>query len=53
MPEEYIVDGIVLQRNLYPPEVIEKVRDFAFRPDDALLVTYPKGGNNRKYYEVL
>ncbi|XP_072523144.1 sulfotransferase 2B1-like [Salminus brasiliensis] len=36
--------GVYVPKHLHPPESLKYYEDFTFRPDDVLIVTYPKSG---------
>ena len=45
VPGEHMYEGLPYM-SINTPEALQNVKDFRFRNDDVLLVTYPKAGND-------
>ncbi len=44
IPAEYVYDGMVMQAEVYPKEILDRVKKLDFAPDDVLLASYCKSG---------
>jgi len=42
--------GVYVPTHLHPPESLKYCEEFTFRPDDILIVTYPKSGEFAEFY---
>jgi len=45
--------GVYVPTHLHPPESLKYCEEFTFRPDDILIVTYPKSGEFAEFYFLL
>ena len=45
VPGQYFVDGVIHQRPVELPEVLNKVKTFPLKPEDVVIATYRKAGN--------
>ncbi len=43
LPNEHFFEGVKLY-GLYPPESVRRTKEFKFRPDDIIVLSYPKAG---------
>ncbi len=48
MPNEYVYDGLVLTRDVYTEDVLDRIKVFDFSPGDVLLSTYAKAGEHSR-----
>ncbi len=46
MPNEYVYDGLILTRDMYTEDVLDRIKVFDFAPGDVLLSTYAKAGES-------
>ncbi len=45
-----VYKGVYVPTHLHPSESLKYCEEFTFRPDDILIVTYPKSGESRHIY---
>ncbi len=46
LPNEYVYDGLIMTRDLYTEDVLDRIKVFDFAPGDVLLSTYTKSGEH-------
>ena len=44
VPEEYLFDGVKLMGNIFTPAAAQSAKDFKFRQDDIIIVSFPMSG---------
>ncbi len=43
---EYVYDGLVLTRDIYTEDILDRIKVFDFAPGDVLLSAYAKAGEH-------
>ena len=53
IPTEFVYDGMVMQAEVNPKHILDRVKELDFTPEDVLLASYCKTGTLHKKLRIL